>query len=263
MTLTWVDRNGAEEPLRVPPRQYDTPRVSPDGARVAVDITEGDNSDVWIWDLTRERLNPLTFDEATDTTPLWTPDSAHVVFASAREGGGLFRKAADGTGQVERLMDVSGRPYAWTGDQQLIFQRFGNIGVLAVEGEDGVTMLLEEEYPEIAPALSPDGQWLAYESRETGTTHIVVRPFPNVDDGRWNVSLDYGAHPVRRPRPSPSTASSSSTTGLRSSRRGFQTTDQCLWKLAPRLVPIRLNPPSARAPTAQRGPHNPILSKRC
>ena len=197
VTLTWVTRDGSEEALPMPSRQYDTPRVSPDGTRIAVDITEGDTSNVWIWDLTRERLIPLTFDEATDNTPLWTPDSAHVVFGSTRDGGGLFWKAADGTGQVERLTDGTGRPYAWTADQHLIYQRFGNIAVLA--GENDVTMLLDEEYPEIAPALSPDAQWLAYESRETGTPNIMVRPFPNVDDGRWNVSVDYGAHPVWSP----------------------------------------------------------------
>ena len=87
---TWVDRNGDEEDIPVPPRVYRQPRVSPDGTRVAVAIVDGDNLDVWIWDLARETLTQLTFDEALDAVPLWTPDSARVVFASTRDGGGVF-----------------------------------------------------------------------------------------------------------------------------------------------------------------------------
>ena len=87
-----------KERIPAPPRAYDRPRVSPDGTRVAVDIADGDNTDVWIWDLARETLTQLTFDEGVDDFPLWTPDSARVVFRSTREGGGLFWKAADGNG---------------------------------------------------------------------------------------------------------------------------------------------------------------------
>ena len=83
VTLTWVDRDGNEEPLPAPPRAYDHPRVSPDGTRVAVDIADGDNVDVWIWNLAEERLTQLTFDQGVDDFPLWTPDSARVVFQSS------------------------------------------------------------------------------------------------------------------------------------------------------------------------------------
>ena len=96
--LVWVDRDGSEESIPVPPLAYSHPRVSPDGTRVAVDIIDADNTDLWIWDLERETLTQFTFDQAVDNVPLWTPDSARVVFQSTRDGGGLFWKAADGTG---------------------------------------------------------------------------------------------------------------------------------------------------------------------
>ena len=199
VTLTWVGRDGDEESLPAPPRQYGRPRVSPDGTRVAVDIADGDNRDIWIWDLARETLTQLTFDEADDNYALWTPDSARVVFTSRREGGGLFWKAADGTGQVERLKEGIARPYAWAADGRLVFEEGANIGVLTMEGERTVEMLLDAEYAEAEPALSPDSRWLAYYSDETGTPLIYVRPFPNVDDGLWNVSLDFGVSPVWSP----------------------------------------------------------------
>ena len=200
VTLTWVGRNGDEERISAPPRAYARSHVSPDGTRIAVDIADGDNTDIWIWDLAREILTQLTFDEARDDFPLWTPDSTHVVFRSSREGGGLFWKAADGTGQVERLKDGRARPYAWAADGRLIFEEADDIGVLTMEGERTVEMLLDADYQERDPALSPDGRWLAYYSTDTaGTPRIYVRPFPNVDDGQWRVSPDFGADPVWSP----------------------------------------------------------------
>ena len=200
VSLTWVDRDGDEERIPVPLRAYDHPRVSPDGTRVAVDIDAGDNVDIWIWHLADERLTQLTFDEATDNFPLWTPNSARVVFQSSRDGGGLFWKAADGTGPVDRLKDGAARPWAWAADGGLVFDQGAapDIGVLMMEGERTVDMLLDAEYVEGSPALSSDGRWLAYESAETGTPLIYVKPFPNLD-GLWNVSLDVGIRPVWSP----------------------------------------------------------------
>ena len=199
VTLMWVDRDGEEESLSAPPRAYDHPRVSPDGTRVAVTIGDADNKDVGVWDLARETPTQLTFDEADDDFPLWTRDGARVVFGSSRDGGGLFWKAADGTGQVEQLMDGIANPSAWAADGRLIFEQAGDIGVLTLEGEDALEMLLDTEFNEGHPALSPDGRWLAYRSTESGDTVVYVRPFPNIDDGLWNVSRDFGVNPVWSP----------------------------------------------------------------
>ena len=199
VSLTWVDRDGAEESIQAPSQVYVHPRVSPDGTRVAVAITDRDNRDIWIWNLAEERPTQLTFDEGTDDVPLWTPDGARVVFGSTRDGGGLYWKAADGTGQVEWLKDGLARPYAWASDGRLIFQQGTDIGVLTMEGERTVEMVLDAEYAEREPVLSPDGRWLAYVSSEDGS-RIYVRPFPNVGDGGpWEVSREGGVSPVWSP----------------------------------------------------------------
>jgi Tol biopolymer transport system component len=64
-------------------------------------------------------------------------------------------------------------------------------------GVDSVArpLLASPTYDEVAPALSPDGRWLAYSSNETGAYQIYVRPFPNVEDGRWQVSSVGAAAP--------------------------------------------------------------------
>ncbi len=194
VTMTWVSRQGAEKKVSAPSRAYGRPRVSPDGTRIAVDIVDGDNRDIWVWDLARETLTQLTFDDAADNYPLWTPDSGRVAFTSEREGGGLFWKAADGSGQVERLKDGLARPYAWAPDGRLIFEEALNLGVLMMEGDRTHEMLFDAGFSGGEPALSPDGRWLAF-YRELGndlTATIDVVPFPNVEDGRWSVSQGSG-----------------------------------------------------------------------
>ena len=204
-TLTWVDREGREEPLGVEARPYTDPAVSPDGTRVAVTVRDPENTDVWIWSLAGQTLTRLTRDAAVDDSPLWTPDSARVVFRSGREGGGLFWKAADGTGEVERLMESpnSPDPFSWAADGRLVFNELAsggrNIGVLTVEDEPNRDLLLDSEFGEQRPRVSPDGRWLAYESNESGRSEIYVRPFPNVDDGKWQISTDGGREPQWAP----------------------------------------------------------------
>ena len=205
-TLVWVDREGWEKSLNAPTQPYADATVSPDGTRVAVTVRGADNTDVWIWDLTDETLTRLTFDAAVDQYPLWTPDSERVVFRSDREGGGLFWKAADGTGAAERLLaDANvGAPWTWSADGRLIFDDQGgqggwHISVLTVEGEPNRDVLLDTEFNEGLMAISPDGHWIAYSSDESGQLEVYVRPFPNVDDGHWQVSTSGGSRPVWSP----------------------------------------------------------------
>ncbi len=200
--LVWVDRAAQTQSVGADQLAYGRGRVSPDGTRVAVDTPGEDNPDVWIYDLARETLTRLTFDEAVDVFPLWTPDGSRVVFQSLREGGGLFWKAADGTGEVERLLESSDapRPYGWSADGRLVFEQApGDIGVLTVDGDRTMELVLDTEFREAEPAISPDGRWIAYDSNESGQSEIYVRPFPDLDDGKWQVSAAGGFDPVWSP----------------------------------------------------------------
>ncbi|MDA2937576.1 protein kinase, partial [Acidobacteria bacterium AH-259-A15] len=163
-TLVWVDRQGQEEPLAAEPRRYGNPQLSPDGARLAIRVTESGNTDVWIYELARETLTRLTFDPAFDTAPLWTPDGRRVVFGSTRGGGqpNLFWKAADGTGQVERLTTSPNRhlPYSFSPDgKRLVFYERWDLHVLSMEGEPTSQPLFQTQFAEGGVAISPDGRW--------------------------------------------------------------------------------------------------------
>jgi serine/threonine-protein kinase len=221
-TVVWVDRQGREEPLKTPPRAYWYPRLSPDGTRVALDVRDQE-SDIWIWDLAREKLTRFTFDPQQDTHPAWTPDGLRVLFRSARSGqGNLFWQAADGTGAVERLTESANEqfPGAFSPDgTRLVFREETkttgeDLMVLVLEGDrrgqpppqglgqPGRTSasearpLVRTTFSELNGEISPDGRWLVYQSNESGQHEIYVRPFPDIARGRWQISTGGGTRPL-------------------------------------------------------------------
>jgi Tol biopolymer transport system component len=210
-TLVWVDGEGKEESLGAPPNQYLFPKISPDGTRVALTIL-GENYDIWIWDLARKTMTRLTFDKASDIQPIWTPDSKRILLFTGREGrfGGIFWKQADGTGEEQKLVALPDRqlyPYALSNDGKTLvvletenpFTK-GDIGMLSMEGEHARKPLLNNpDYMEVQPKLSPDGKWMAYVSGEFGKSEVYVRPFPDVNKGRWQVSTKGGVSPLWAP----------------------------------------------------------------
>jgi serine/threonine-protein kinase len=204
-SLVWVDRQGREEVLPLPKRSYTYPRISPDGGRIALDIRDQE-SDIWIWDTARQTLTRLTFDPALNRGVVWTPDGRRVAFSAEREGAeSVFWQAADGSGSPERLTEAAGTaqqvPHAITPDGKfLIFsspaQPPFDQYLLSLDGERKVTPLFNAKYSEHNAEVSPDGRWVVYQSDESGSNEIYVRPFPNVTDGRWQVSSGGGLRPA-------------------------------------------------------------------
>jgi hypothetical protein len=74
-----------------------------------------------------------------------------------------------------------------------------NLYVLSLEGDGTAQPLTSTDHNELAGAISPDGSWIAYHSNETGRLQVFVRPFPNVEDGKWQISSEGGAIPVWSP----------------------------------------------------------------
>ncbi len=162
-------------------------------------------SDIFIWNFARQTLTPLTFEHADDN-PVWTTDGRRVIFQSARSGQGanLYWQFADGTGSAERLTSTRGNqnPKAVTPDglrviftQQNTQTSANDFHTVSLDGKAAVAPLLETPHSKNDPSVSPDGRWLAYQSRETGDEEVYVRPFPGVDSGRWLVSTSGGRQP--------------------------------------------------------------------
>ena len=165
-------------------------------------------NDIWIWEFTRQTLTRLTFDPGIDRTPVWTPDGRRVLFSSRQEGPfNLFWKMADGTGTVARLTESPNLQAAGSfspDGTRLVFAEFlpdtgGDLLLMSLEGERATEVLLRTEFTERNPEISPDGNWLAYQSTASGQYEVYVRPFPDVDSGPWQVSTEGGLKPLWAP----------------------------------------------------------------
>src|SRR6202521_3645350 len=224
--LMWVSRNGAAQPLAAPVRAYRGPRLSPDGRRVAVAIVEQE-SQTWLYDLSRETLTRLTFEGSANYNPVWTPDGKRIAFNSNKEGVpvNLFWQLADGSGGLERLTtnQYGQAPMAWSPDGQVL----AFIEINSTTGRDiwtlqmGDSSLRSGQHPsagsglvpsassrqgrkaqpfvrtpstESAPRFSPNGRWLAYSSDESGRFEIYVQPYPG-PGGKWQISTEGGTEP--------------------------------------------------------------------
>jgi Tol biopolymer transport system component len=207
-TPVHVDRSGREAPLPIPPRAYTRLSVSPDGRRVALALASPESRDIWVFDEARGTLSRLTLDPAVDTAPVWSPDGRRIAFRSEREGGGIFIKAADGAAAAERVTSSIGpshTPYDFTPDgRRILFTELRSyndqgIGIVALTGSRSVEWLVDGPFAEVRPALSPDGRWMAYQSDESGRYEVYVRPFPEVDSGRWPISAAGGTSPKWSP----------------------------------------------------------------
>ena len=199
-TVLWVDRQGRETALPIPARPLVYPRLSPDGSRLAIDIRDLDQ-DIWIWDLARETLTRFTFAPTPETNPLWTPDGKRLVFS--RAGQGIFWQAADGTGSAEQLTESGADVHAvasFSADgSKLLFNSNSSVGfdikMVDVRDKRVTPVLAQPMINELNPEVSPDGKWLAYQSDESGQNEVYVRPFPGVQDGRWQISRAGGTRP--------------------------------------------------------------------
>jgi eukaryotic-like serine/threonine-protein kinase len=201
-SLVWVDRKGLERAIPAAPRPYTYPRLSPDGQRIGVTVSELGRQ-VWMYDLTRETLTRLTFEGTTNGSPVWTADGKRVAFSSGSPAN-LFWQPADGSGKPERLTtsQYPQTPTSRSPDGLVAFREqtptTGNdIWVLRLSDRKAEPFL-RTPFAESSPQFSPDGRWLAYHSDESGRTEVYVRPYPG-PGSKWQISTEGGMEPVWNP----------------------------------------------------------------
>ncbi len=206
-SFVWVDREGREEEVGAPARPYVYPRISPDGTRVAVDVG-GRNRDIYIWDFERENMTRLTDHPTEDLFAVWSRDSQRIFFSSDRNGVfNIFSRAADGAAPAELVFESPRvhMPNSLTPDSSRLMIAEARSGAgfdvirLTVGATGEIAPVLATEYNEFGAEVSPDGNWMAYQSNETGQMEVWVRPFPEANQRRIKISVAGGAQPLWGP----------------------------------------------------------------
>ena len=199
--IVWVDRDGRQSPLLAEPGAYANPRLSPDGRRLSLTVLREGNWDIWVYDLERQVTTRLTFDEATDTEQVWSPDGREIVFSSDRDRqpSTLYRKPSDGSGEEREVVktDVHMWASSWSSDREVIAvstpRANFDIGLVRL-ATSKTEWLVTTPFAESDAAFSPDNRWVAYVSSESGQSEVYVRPIAS-GGGRWQISDAGGAYP--------------------------------------------------------------------
>jgi hypothetical protein len=207
-TIQWLapgaDGAGKKEPLRSKPGIYISPRLSPDGTRLAMMVMEQGAMDLWVYDLRRDAMTRLTSGMGS-ASPVWSPDSRYVFFGTVRSG--IFWTRADGASDPRPLTGTKTNqaPLSITSDgKRLAYSEYAGraqIWTVPLEETDGQMkagkpeQVLTSPFTEVSAAFSPDGKWLAYCSNSTGTYEVFVQAFPDAG-GRWQISNNGGRFAV-------------------------------------------------------------------
>ena len=203
--LVWLDRSGAVTPIgSTGARIFANPRLSPDGQRFAVTVTEADRQQVWVYQLRNEAFAPVTFD-GQNGAPLWTPDGRRLTYTSLRDGvQHLFWQPTDASAPAESLILSKNNNISaggWSPDgRSLVYLEDPPTSATQVKvlssTADGRRSEMVPGIPTRTawPALSADGRWIAFVSRTGSRPDIHVQPFPG--PGLRRQLVEGGAEPV-------------------------------------------------------------------
>ena len=206
--LVWVDKQGKATPVDVETAHYGDPHVSPDGRRVAVAVVAGASvRDIYVIDTVVGTSSRLTFGGVDNRTPIWMHDGRRLVYIAydrAKNVSAIMTKSADGSGDEQKVVEVSGQAYAeelTRDDATLLFSANsstarGKFEIFRLTLQPGSTPT--QEISAVGDAqnasLSPDGKWLAYYSAESGHPEVYVQSFTS-KGSRAQVSSAGGLEP--------------------------------------------------------------------
>ncbi|HVX41959.1 MAG TPA: protein kinase [Gemmatimonadaceae bacterium] len=210
--MDWVDQTGRMTPVDTSWTFQLTSllgnegwSLSPDDKRLAIGLSTSAGDAIWVKHLPNGALQRITYDTVPAYRPRWSRDGQFITFNTASITRGFAMHHADGTGSDSTIVTGAFDEGIASVDGTSYLLRHGAFGAQAGgrdilsfrPGIDRVPQpLIATSFDEEAVMPSPDGHWVAYQSDETGQTQVFVRPFPNVNDAKQQVSRDGGRAPL-------------------------------------------------------------------
>jgi eukaryotic-like serine/threonine-protein kinase len=197
--LAWVDRAGGVVGVVQMPAEIFNPRVSPDGSHLLATSSVTTNPGLWMANLSRTEFERL---ETDAIAPLWSPDGARIAFTARGGSDLLIRSLATGGsrplivgGAVKILND-------WSPDGgHIVYSQIDDrtrMDLWGIRVADGTPFpILATPFNEMQARISPDGNWLAYVSDESGALEVYVQRYPQLGD-RYRISAGGGGQPQWR-----------------------------------------------------------------
>jgi serine/threonine-protein kinase len=196
--LAWLAPNGRVDTLAVPPANYVGFDISPDGRSLLTkSITAGGTTEIKIFDIARGTSTVLDVGSGDISQPGWSADGRSALISVAPQGlssAHVLRVPIDGRSSIDTIMPGGLDRYAVSGDGRVTilqvstkrspnrYLTFGQGAKLYASTNNGPFEELTTLRDFVAPALSPDGKWLAYERYGTGQSAMYIERFPL--DGR-------------------------------------------------------------------------------
>jgi eukaryotic-like serine/threonine-protein kinase len=206
--FVWFEADGKPGNVISEPGAEQEPQLSPDGRRLAYQMSDsgGKSADIWILDLERGVRTRFTFGPDIADTPVWSPDGTRIAYDVIQKGrGDIYVKNASGAGSAEALYqsEANKTPVDWSRDGRYILftaldpqgKTKNDVWALPLFGDRKPFPFIHSEFEEPEAMFSPDTHWVAFESNESGNFEVYLLPFPE-GGGKWQVSQGGGVQPI-------------------------------------------------------------------
>tara|TARA_B110000438_G_scaffold213367_1_gene205595 strand:+ start:689 stop:2806 length:2118 start_codon:yes stop_codon:yes gene_type:complete len=195
----WVGRDGAVEMVSESLIVHGHPRISPNQNEAIFSARNSNGtSDIWVYNFTSDILGRRTFGGG-QSVAIWSPDGSRIFYNG---DSSISSIASNGTDAPVLEISVAGsRPLSFDNSgESFIYETFTTQGILLSRQENERFSQELNLVPDGTVAkegrISPNGDFLAYTSNETGRDEVYIRPFPLIENGKWQVSRNGGNHAI-------------------------------------------------------------------